>query len=472
MNHIYHTKLRQIITGLLIATVALFANTTSANSVNYTLEINKGQVIRLATPAASVAMANPEVADVQVVTPTLLYVNARSVGETSLLAVGDNDNVLMQANIHVTHNISKLRKTLKESLKDTNVEVDSTDRAIVLKGSVPSPYLSEQIQRVAGSFLRDESQSVINMMETSDGDQVMLRIKIAEVSRSELKRFGINLESLLTSGNFVFGLGTGRDVIVDGVSSILRNNNDNALYTSFSSGSGRIDGIIDMLEDDGLMTILAEPNLTTKSGVNASFLAGGEFPIPVSGQDGQVTIEYRPYGVSLNFTPIVLNENKISLQVAPEVSSISNVNAIEANGFQIPSVRTRRTATTVEVGSGESFAIAGLLSRSDMNDISQVPGIGDVPILGSLFRSTQYQQEQTELVIIATPYIVRPVSADVQMATPLDGYRPASDVERIFYGKIYSEESFDGDQAGIEENVSQFTNRRPRLNGPAGFIMR
>ena len=445
---------------------------SAAFTKDYNIEINKGQVIRLGTPIASVAMANPGVADVQVVSPTLLYVNGRNIGETSLLAVSDTDDVILQANIRVTHNLSKLRETLQEALKGTDVSIDSTDKAIVLKGNVESPYMSERIQRVAASFLGGEGQSVINMLETSQGDQVMLKIKIAEVSRTELKRFGINLESLLSSGNFVFGLASGRDVLSSAASGILRSGNDNSLYTGFSSGSVSINGIIDALEDDGLMTVLAEPNLTTKSGVNASFLAGGEFPIPVSGADGTVTIEYRPFGVSLNFTPVVLNERKISLTVSPEVSSISNLNGVSANGFQIPSIITRRTSTTVEVGSGESFAIAGLLNRRDTNDISKVPGLGDLPILGALFRSTEYRQEQTELVIIATPYIVRPVSADVQMATPLDGYKPATDIERILYGKMYHEEPFDGDQDGIVEDVSQFINHRPRLNGPAGFILR
>lgn len=458
---------------LILVLASLFApmNSDAANR-SYSLEINKGQVIRLGTPAASVAMANPSVADVQVISPTLLYVNAKSVGETSLLAVSDSDSVILQANIMVTHSISKLRNALKGAVDGGDVQIESTDSAIVLKGNVESPYVAERIQRVASTFL-GENQSVVNMLETSAGDQVMLKIKIAEVSRTELKRFGINLESLLTSGNFIFGLGSGRDFINE-AGSLFRNATDNSLFTNFSSGSVDINGIIDVLEDDGLMTVLAEPNLTTKSGVRASFLAGGEFPVPVSGEEDTVTIQYRPFGVSLDFTPVVLSDRKISLTVAPEVSSISNVNAVTANGFQIPSITTRRTATTVEVGSGESFAIAGLLSRQDRNDISKVPGLGDLPVLGALFRSTEYRQEQTELVIIATPYIVQPVPASVRMATPLDGYKPATDLERILEGKLYHEEAFDDDQAGIEEDISTFTSHKkfPRLNGPAGFILR
>lgn len=458
-----------------VSIVMLLPIASWSASQNYSMEINKGQVIRLAMPATSVAVANPEVADVQVVSPTLLYVSAQGVGETSILAVNENDGVILQADIQVTHNISKLRSALSETLRNSDIQIDSTDKAIVLKGSVESPYVAEQIQRVATSFLGGEGQSVINLLDTSAGDQVMLKIKIAEVSRTELKRFGINLESILNSGNFLFGLATGRDIATNAAGSLLRNSADNALYTGFNSGSASINSIIDALEDDGLVTVLAEPNLTTKSGVKASFLAGGEFPVPVSGEEDTVTIQYRPFGVSLNFTPVVLSEGKISLTVSPEVSSVSNLNSVTANGFEIPSITTRRTSTTVEVGSGESFAIAGLLNRRDMNDISKVPGLGDIPVLGALFRSTQYQQEQTELVIIATPYIVRPVSAEVELATPVDGYVPASDSERILEGKLYHEEPFDGDQRGIVEDVSKFTLYRPKrlnVNGRSGFLLR
>lgn len=444
---------------------------TASNAANqYTIEVNKGKVIHLNTPVTSVAVANPSVADVQVMSPTLLYVNGHNVGETSLLAISDTNQVVLQAHVQVTHNLKKLQQMLKSNIKD-DIEVESTDRAIVLKGNVESPYVAERAQRIAASFLRGADQQVINMLGTSHGDQVMLKVKIAEVSRTELQRFGISLDSLLNTGNLVLGLATGQQV-VSSLASGLLNAGGGSLYGSYSSGSVDINGIVDMLEDDGLMTVLAEPNLTTKSGVNASFLAGGEFPIPVSGEEGTVTIEYRPFGVSLNFTPVVLSEKKISLTVSPEVSSISNVNAVSANGFQIPSITTRRTSTTIELGSGESFAIAGLLNRRDVTDMSKVPGLGELPVLGTLFRSSEYRQEQSELVIIATPYIVRPVEAGVKMATPLDGYQPASSIERVLYGKMYHEDAPEDDEGNKTETMTQYISERPRLHGPAGFIIR
>lgn len=461
--------MKKIILSLLTMLIVYCMVIRPAYATEVAVEINKGQLVRLDSPATSVVIADQNIADVQVISPRLVYINGRSVGETSILAVDKSDKVILDGTVSVTHNLSKLRKTVEETLKYNDISLDSTDNAIVLKGNVASPFIAEKMQRLAATFLRGK-QSIVNMLETSQGDQVMLKIRVAEVSRNELKRFGISLESLLSAGNFVFGLASGRELVGAALGgALLRNENDNALATSFRSGNTSIDGVIDALEDDGLITVLAEPNLTTKSGVNASFLAGGEIPIPVSGQDGQVTIEYRPFGVSLNFTPVVLDERKISLTVSPEVSSISNTNAIVANGFEIPSIITRRASTTVEVGSGESFAIAGLLRRSDMSDMSKVPGLGNIPILGALFRSSEYRQEQTELVIIATPYIVRPIG-DTKLATPIDGYVPASDMERILLGKLYSEELPENKQT--DAALYDAPRPRHRLHGHAGFIIR
>ncbi len=448
--------------------------TTAAAAAEYNVEINKGQLVRLSSAAASVVVADQAIADVQVVSPHLIYINGRSIGETSVIAIGSGDKVILDSTVTVTHNLSKLRRAMQESMKGADITVDSTDSAIVLKGSVASPAVAEKVERLAATFLRDK-QSVVNMLDTRQGDQVMLKIKVAEVSRSELKRFGISLDSLLNVGNFVVGLASGHALataVASGVG-MLRNGSDNAVGVGYNSGSADINGVIDMLEDDGLVTVLAEPNLTAKSGVTASFLAGGEFPVPVSGENNAISIEYRPFGVSLNFTPVVLDERRISLTVSPEVSSISTANAVMANGFQIPSVVTRRASTTVEIGSGESFALAGLLRRSDMNDMSKVPGFGDVPVLGTLFRSSQYRQEQSELVIIATPYIVRPVS-EAELATPIDGYVPATDMERILLGKMYHEEPMNDQQKrkSLIENVSVLDQPRPRLHGAAGFIIR
>ena len=263
------------------------------------VEINKGVSVRLGTPAASVAVADPEIADVQALSPRMLFINGRGVGETSIIAVDAQDNIIYESTVNVTHNLSRLKRAVAEMSPDSSITADSTDNAIILKGKADSPVTAEKVQRLATRFLRGEGQSIINMMDTSGSDQVMLRVKIVEVARAELKRLGINWESVLNSGNFVFGLANGRD-IVDGAGNFTRNiAGDSSLGVGYRQGGRNINALIDALEDDGLVSILAEPNLTTRSGQPASFLAGGEYPIPVPAEDGAVAIEYRQFGVSL-----------------------------------------------------------------------------------------------------------------------------------------------------------------------------
>ncbi len=451
-------KVSQWQRGIVLALLALCMSAATAIAQpqgNYTVEINKGNIVKLDKPAQTVVVANPDIADVQIITPHLIYVSGREVGETSMLAIGDSENVLLQANIRVTHNLGKLKSAVQKAAPESRIDFDSTNSGIVMKGNVDSPVMAEKLQRLASTFLQEE-QSVINMLETKDGDQVLLKVKIAEVSRNELKRFGINLSALLSSDNFIFGLATGRPLFNDAGEILRTADLDNSVLTGFNDGTSSVNSLIDALEEDGLVTVLAEPNLTAKSGMTANFLAGGEFPIPVVEEDS-VTIEYRRFGVSLDFSPVVLSSKKISLTVSPEVSTLSALNSIQANGFNIPTLLTRRASTTVELGSGESFAIAGLLRRDNSNDISKVPGLGEIPVLGALFRSSEFRDEMTELVIIVTPYIAKGTS-EAQLATPTDGYKPVSDLDRILYGKLYA--------SNAEENVAATT-----LNGPAGFLM-
>jgi pilus assembly protein CpaC len=205
-------------------------------------------------------------------------------------------------------------------------------------------------------------------------------------------------------------------------------------------------GTLDLLENDGIVSTLAEPNLTALSGETASFLAGGEFPIPVSQGNSAVTIEYKEYGVGLAFTPIVLADGRISLRVRPEVSQLSDAGSLKFGGFTVPALTTRRAETTVELGSGQSFMIAGLLQNSNSNSIEKTPFLGDLPVLGALFRSTSFRRDETELVLIVTPYLVKPSSS--QLALPTDGYRSPDDVKRNFLGQTY------GGKSGVREPVA------------------
>ena len=478
----FRNKLRPMLATLvvLVATQSAVAQSAFYQALGgqgegeLNVEINKGTAVRLSTPAASVAVADPLIADVQVISPRMLYVNGRGIGETSLIAVDGSDNIIYETTINVTHNLSRLKRAAEEVSPNNDVVATSTDNAIILKGKVDSPSSAEKIQRLAGSFLRGDGQSVINMLDTSATDQVMLKVKIVEVSRNELKRFGINWESIFNTGNFIFGLGQGRDIVDAGGGFGRSGGGDNSFFIGNRTNSSNINAAIDALESDGLLTVLAEPNLTTRSGTAASFLAGGEYPITVvqatTGTQPVASVEYREFGVSLQFTPVVLSADKISLTVLPEVSSLDFANGVDQNGFIIPALNTRRASTTVDLGTGQTFAIAGLLRNDQSNNIDKFPLLGDVPILGALFRSSEFQNQQTELVILVTPYIVRPVDDPKQLATPLDGYKPATDGERILLGKLNGESPQLVNSA--KPDPAAPANVFDGIGGQAGFLIR
>ncbi len=490
MRHSKHTRLSFCTAALLIAVLAVApasfaakqkAKATPAKSSEVIeVEINKGTPIPLSRAAASVAIADPAIADVQVISPKLVMVAGRGVGETSIIAVDAEDNVILQSTVNVSHNLSRLTRALKEVTNNSKSSITATsaDNAIVLKGKVDSPVISEKIQRLASGFLSSEKQQIINMLDSSAGDQVMLKVRVVELQRSELKRFGINWESILNSGNFIFGLGQGRDFIgnttdaADNVSTFDRaSNGDNSLFTGFQTNRMSINAVIDALENDGLVSVLAEPSLTTRSGQPASFLAGGEIPIPVQGDNGTVTIEYRQFGVSLQFTPVVLSKDKISLTVLPEVSALSEDNRVSTtSGVSVPSITTRRASTTVDLGSGQTFAVAGLLRNDISNSVSKFPFLGDVPILGTLFRSSAFRNSQTELVILVTPYIVKPVDDPSDVKTPLDGMEPADEYERILLGRLSHETPMadDSEKPDPDSPVAMMSG----MGGDAGFLMR
>lgn len=469
-----------LVVAVLMSGTAPFAMAQAGAGASIEVEINKGTPVRLSESAASVAVADPNIADVQVLSPRLIMVAGRGVGETTIVAVDAQDKVILQRTVHVSHNLSSLSRALKDVSSDTknSVSASSADNAIVLNGKVESPVLAEKIQRLAKGFLLSDKQQIINMLDTSAGDQVMLKVKVVELQRSELKRFGINWESVLNSGSFVFGLGQGRDFISSSTATSgsggtfdRSSNGDNSIFAGYHSNTANINAVIDALESDGLVSVLAEPSLTTRSGQQASFLAGGEIPIPVPGENNSVTIEYRQFGVSLQFTPIVLSKDKISLTVLPEVSALSEENRVTTTtGVSVPSITTRRASTTVDLGSGQTFAVAGLLRSDDSNSISKFPFLGDVPILGTLFRSSSFQKSQTELVILVTPYIVKPLNDPSLAKTPLDGYRPASDYERILLGRLTHESPKLPDSAApaMPSPAAAFSG----MGGDAGFMMR
>ena len=439
---------------------------TASESVQ--IEVGKGQVIRLPRPAATVFVADPEIADVQAQSPSIIYLFGRRAGNTSMFAVDENDEVLLRSSVQVEHNLNGLRGAIDQLLPNNAVDVSSVDGSIVLSGKVDSPVAAQELRELASRYL-GEDEILLNRTRIGAPTQVHLRVRVAEVSREVIKEFGINWETLFNSGNFTFGFASGRDLFSDTGGTIFRspaNAGGNAPgigFGNYTTGSASVSTAIDALAEEGLVTVLAEPNLTALSGETASFLAGGEFPIPVASDDDEIEIEFKEFGISLAFTPTVLSGNRISLRVRPEVSELSDNGAITIGGLTIPALATRRAETTVELGSGQSFAVGGLLSNDVQNTVSKFPGLGDLPVLGTLFRSQRFQTNETELVIMVTPYLVSPVSEPV-LATPVDGYEAPSDIERILEGRLHSARLHPG--RGAPQGP-----KKQRLVGPIGFVL-
>ena len=428
-----------------------------------TLELNKGHMVRIDRPAAAVFISNPDIAQVAVKTPRLIYVFAKKAGEASLYAVDQNENVVANISIVISHDVTRLQKGLDAMVPQGQVQAISVDGAIILTGAVATETEAEDARRLAARYISD-GEEVINRLAVTAPNQVNLRVRIAEVSRSLLRQFGINWDALADVGDFTFGLATGNPLFDATGTRITRAGTPpvNNVFGDYNGNDVDINGLIDLLAEDDLISILAEPNLTALSGETASFLAGGEFPVPVPDDDG-IAIEFKDFGVGLAFTPTVLSGNRISLKVNPEVSQLSTEGAVVIETISVPSLTIRRAETTVELGSGQSFAIAGLLQDTSTFDHSRTPGLGDIPILGELFKSERFNRQETELVIIVTPYVVKPISDPSLIATPVDAIS-STGPQRL---------ALQGQQAPAGSAVPAATtiSPDPGLTGQAGFVI-
>ena len=400
------------------------------------LTVGTGQLIRTSSDFSDVFVADPSVADVQVSSSRLLYLTATGVGETSLFALDENDRVLMSANVRVEHNASALAETFQHVAPGQPVRARSIDNSLVVTGRVQTPEQAEDVMRAARQFA--DAERIVNRLEIEEPVQVNLQVRIAEVSRNMDRQLGIRWNELGIGGRTSFSGGRG----VDGGYGVSVTRNP---------GNINVNVVLEALAEEGLVAILAEPNLTARTGEPANFLAGGEFPFREFDEDGVAATQFKDFGVGLSFTPTVIDGNRISLKVATEVSDIDF-----AGGADVPTLSTRRAETTVDLASGQSFAIAGLIENTSSQDVARVPGLGSIPILGALFRSSGFQREQTELVIMVTPVIVEPSHPD-DLSTPVDGFKPPNDFERILLGRFQGGGS---EPARIGER---------RLHGSAGF---
>ena len=490
-----------------------------------TVTVGKSVVIDSRTPVKRVSLAAPDVADALVLSPRQVYITGKNSGITTLTLWSDPDKVSRIFDVEVQPDIARLKANLHELLPgEKNVRVTTSNGGITLSGTISSTGNLSQVQAIAQAFApldKDGKPKITNLLEVGGVQQVMLEVRVSEMSRSLGRQLGINFANLSASGR-QFGVSrldnltslsstepsirAGSPALFDKTATPMSFDPVTGAPTSYATGPGILsyavppaaayaalplaasDSInaiirflaggatwttfIDALKESGLIKVLAEPSLITLSGRQASFLAGGEYPIPVpQGSAGgtTITIEYKPFGVALNFTPSVLSSGKISMLVAPEVSDLDFSRAIALQGYIIPSLTTRRVSTTVELADGQSFAIAGLL-RDDVREIvRKFPVLGDIPVLGALFRSTNFQRNETELIIIVTPHLVKPVDMTKQ-TLPTDAFVVPNDFEWYLLGSLEGTETKPNPTPSSSIPPGSLS-RRGGLEGNFGHIM-
>ncbi|MCF8467147.1 MAG: type II and III secretion system protein family protein [Sneathiella sp.] len=456
--------------GLVLAITAPTA-TRAAQVINskgdiLALTLNSGKLVQLDQPASSVFIGNPELADIQVQSPTIIYVFGKATGNTNLFALDSKGRVLLNSPVSITHDVTSLNAALHDISPNGGLRARSTPTGIMLTGNVRSAAQSEDARRMAALYLG--GGTVFNRIHVAGAMQVNLRVRIAEVSRSVTKQFGVNWEVFGRIGDGFLGFATPTDIVGGAATGITRLGSGTNFVSGYADKNVDILNVVDALDEEGLLTVLAEPNLTALSGETADFLAGGEFPVPVPQENGAVTIEYKPFGVSLAFTPTIVDGDRINLKVRPEVSQLSSKSAINVGGVFVQSLLTRRAETTVELNSGQSFAIGGLLNNDANNNVSKTPLLADIPILGALFRSSSFQRNETELLIIVTPYLVKPSNA--RIAEPLDGYIPPNDKD-LYLDAEQFKPTLGEKPSAAEPSTTTTAKNDVKLVGPAGFIL-
>ena len=405
----------------------------------------KSQVLELPTAYADLMIADPKVADVLPLSSRSVYIVGKTMGSTALTIYGPGKSLIAAVNVVVGADVQSLKTRLAEILpNEKDISVRTAGQSIVLSGTVSSPADLQQVIALANSYVPDEKK-IVNMLGVEGSQQVMLSVRFVEMERSAAKDLQLNVQrpsASVTGTSPAFTVTTGDTL--HGASNLLAGT-FGGLAARFGSGANSLDVLFDALETKGITKTLAEPTLVAMSGDTANFLAGGEFPIPIAesssgvGTTPVISVEFKQFGVDLAFTPTILKDGLINLVVNPEVSSIDPTTSVSAGGIQVPGLKVRRAHTTVELRDGESFTIAGLLQDDYQSQIRQFPFIGDVPVLGALFRSNGYKKDETELVIVVTPHIVTPRRGVI--ATPADNFVPPSDFELFLFGNLEGSKS-------------------------------
>jgi len=477
------------------------------------LGLNKSMIVELPREVREVMVSNPKQIDAVMQSATRAYLIGKEAGEANILFTDKDGNQVATLEVTIERDLSALQNLLARLIPGSRVKVETIGENVVLTGSVPTPLDATRASEIVNSYLgegdsggsntaaagaaavtiNNSSSSggsgsssggapsrVINMITVEGREQVLLKVSVVEMQRNIIKQFGVDLAALVNSGNFAFAALSSLPFPINGAlgaaAPFLTNsafdaasaangfpggaaNTNSTLGVGWQDGSSRVQSVLRALEEDGLIHTLAEPNLTAISGETANFLAGGEFPIPIAQQLGTISVEFKKFGIGLAFTPVVMSEGLISLKISTEVSELTNQGAVVLQSISIPALKVRRAETVVELPSGGSLVIAGLLSDQSKQAISGYPGLKSLPILGTLFRSRDFLKNETELVVIVTPYITKPVARQ-QLASPDDGFGWASDVHADLLGQMNRIYGRDPERAP----VGKFT-------GDVGFIV-
>ncbi|GAD90394.1 putative Flp pilus assembly protein [Vibrio halioticoli NBRC 102217] len=430
------------------------ATTQSGNTI--TIPHHKSTHVKISGKAKKVSLGDPEVLDIVMLKADELFLIGKKLGSTNLSAWGAQGRLIESLNIEVTHDLNNLKSKLYDFLPDEEIKVHSAQDKLILSGLVSSQENMNIAVKVAQTFSGGQAvnasdgdagqaeSGVINLMTIGGAQQVMLEVTVAEVQRSLVRRFDSNFRFFQQSGDFTWGLTSAGGGIGEAGGSILPIV-DSVGVNDFGILGGLVDSntlftfALDIAKENGVAKVLAEPNLTTLSGSEAKFLAGGEFPIPIPSDDG-IGIEYKEYGVSVHFTPIVLSDKKINLELAVDVSEVATSGALAYNpgdinaAYIVPPLTKRSASSTIELADGQTIGIAGLLNENSRDVANEVPGVGDIPVLGNLFKSKQYVSGETELVILVTPRLAKPVDRD-KIALPTDAFVEPTDIEFYLLGK-------------------------------------
>jgi pilus assembly protein CpaC len=463
--------------------IRMAARNGQPENQHITLGLNKAVVVELDADAKDVLVSSPDIVDAVVKTPRRIFLMATKTGQTNAFFFDEAGHQISSLDIRVERDVSDLAQMMKDDLPNSAIKVSAINDNVVLSGSVSSAVESTRAADLAASFAGDPKK-VVNLLSVAGGQQVMLKVRISEMQRQIAKQLGVNMAGvgiiggapLALSTNNQFGLvGQALNELSGGQIGQVCTSGANPLAGGTCTFQNNAQGAFTAMETIGLLHTLAEPNLIAVSGETAKFLAGGEFPVPAGrDQQGNISIEFKQFGVGLSFTPVVLSDGRISLQLSTEVSELTNTGAftlqggtvttstgtVQTGGVTIPALDVRRADTTIELPSGGSFAIAGLMQHTTKQQIDAFPGLKDLPVLGALFRSRDFQNDETELVVLVTAYMVNPIS-EASLATPSDGFVTPGDPETILLGRLNTVYKKSTDKP-----------LTPEASAPVGFVVR